>query len=154
MAMSTFTTFGVAFCLISHAAFADVKVCNEYRDPVWVAIGWIENHDTRTRGWYEVKTGACAVVDDRALQKPHYIYAETNWRDVSGGGRTMESWGGKGQLVVGAGDSFNYVHAQTVSRNDRTVGFKDLAATVDGTINHVVYRLHPDGINTTTEYKP
>ena len=123
---------GALLCVVLFgSAVAEVKVCNDYHETVWVAIGWVENHDTRTEGWWRVNTRSCVVVDDRPLQRPHYVYAETNWRDLPGGTRIRQFWGDKVQLVVGAEDSFKYQHAQTISLNDRTVLFKDLAAGVE-----------------------
>ena len=144
---------GVLLCTVaSEGAVAEVKVCNDYQHNVWVAVGWVENHDTRTKGWYQVNSGTCVVVDSRAMQRPYYIYAETNWRDSPSGTRIQNSWGGKVKLAVGRDDRFDYVRAQTISDNDRAVSFKDLAEGSSGTPDNVTYRLESDGVHTTTTY--
>ena len=136
----------------SAVAIAEVKVCNEFAQPVFVAIGWMENGDTQTQGWWQVNARQCVIVDKRTLQSPHYFHAETSWQSDGHGSKSQHTWGKGKTLAVGA-DNFKYVHAQNVEPNDNRAEFADLAANVTG-FKSVTYVIKADGIQVDKTYRP
>jgi hypothetical protein len=142
------TSMAVSVMLVCCAsAHAEVQVCNEYREPLFVAIGWIEKGDTRTKGWWRVDTGACVVVDNRPLQRPHYFHLETSWHPLPNGSRTQQEWGNSLKLAVGKiGETFDFVHSQTIAADDNTAMFGNLdESQIEGPIVHVTLTINADG---------
>lgn len=70
--------------ILSSAARADFRVCNQTENTVQVAIGYLSDNIWKTEGWWTLRTRRCATI----LQGPltarfYYFYAEDT---VTGGG--------------------------------------------------------------------
>ena len=86
--------------IASGAASAEVEVCNQFPQAVYVAVGYRDARDTVTSGWWQVGSGACKVVDGRRVVAPYYIHAHTAWLN-----NVRHSWG-KGKRLVVSSDAF------------------------------------------------
>jgi Protein of unknown function (DUF1036) len=142
---------GVAL-LASGVALAEIQVCNLYKEAVFVALGWVEDGDTQTQGWWQVDTGKCVIVDKRTLRTPHYFHAETSWRSDGAGHKLQQEWGSGKTLAVGA-DNFQFSHAQVVDAKDTRAEFMDLTANMNG-FKSLIYTILADGVDTLRSYRP
>ena len=142
----------------------DIKFCNNYSDPIYVAIaypqssgGWV------SRGWLEVPTGDCSFFDTALHLPMFYLRGQTEWYASGRRRRTREIWGGRGErsfaVVESSGGSFNYYTAEVHARgipNEPFLKFfgdgqlnldNDMRATVtfnaDGTVASNVAPLQP-----------
>ncbi len=81
------------FALIPEPAFADLKVCNQTKSLVNVAIGYKSSSDWTSEGWWRVKPGKCKKVLKGDLNgRFYYIHAI----DSDQGG----AWSGKAFLCT------------------------------------------------------
>jgi uncharacterized membrane protein len=98
------TLSGLAFVVVCFAAIpamAQLTVCNESPDMAYVAVGYWDNTQYVSEGWWTAEAGACVVPYDGALEyQYYYVYAETD-ADKSG---NIATWGGETMLCI---DQFN-----------------------------------------------
>ena len=81
----------------SVAAIAEVEICNQFPQAVYVAVGYRDSRDVVTSGWWQVGSGACKVVDSRRIVASYYIHAHTAWQNNQGN-RAM--WGVDNRLIA------------------------------------------------------
>ena len=61
--MKQIVALGAGLALVAPGvATAEIKVCNLYKEAVFVALGWVEGGDTQTQGWWQVDTGTMAWI--------------------------------------------------------------------------------------------
>ena len=58
-------------------AAAEVRICNRFSLPVYVAIGYATTSDVKTEGWRLIQPDSCGVVDRRPVDGPYYSHAHT-----------------------------------------------------------------------------
>ena len=144
---------GACLALIApDVATAEIKVCNLYKEAVFVALGWVEDGDMQTQGWWQVDTGTCVIVDKRTLRTPHYFHAETSWRSDGSGHKFQQEWGSGKTFAVGA-DNFQFSHAQVVDAKDTRAEFQDLTANMNG-FKSLTYTILSDGVDILKSYSP
>lgn len=72
---------------ISHNANADLKVCNDTENTSGVAVGYLENNQWISQGWWHIPAGECsAIVEGNLKHRYYYIFAEDE--------QTNEIWQG------------------------------------------------------------
>ena len=87
----------VLVCLAALPAMAQFTVCNESPKLAYVAMGYWDNTQYVTEGWWTIDPGQCVIPYDGVLQyQYYYIYGETE-PDKSG---SIEYWGGDVMLCV------------------------------------------------------
>lgn len=60
-------------------AKADFEICNKTKESVSVAVGYRENGDWISEGWWNIDTGDCAVVYNKKLSEVnYYLYGESD----------------------------------------------------------------------------
>lgn len=100
------TMFGLAcvvVCLAAKPALAQFTVCNESPDMAYVAMGYWDNTQYVSEGWWTVDPGSCVATTDGELQYQfYYVYAETE-PDKAG---NMVTWGGETMLCINPYNSF------------------------------------------------
>jgi len=111
--------------LTSISAIAEVEVCNQFPQTVYVAVGYQDYRNTVTSGWWKIRSGACKVVDDQPVTTPYYIHAHTAWRN-----NTRYSWG-KGKRLAVSSKAFTYRNATRIRKNNRWEEFTRLADKTD-----------------------
>jgi uncharacterized membrane protein len=137
--------------VVTTRCLAEVKVCNDYREVVYVALGWVDAGDTKTTGWWSVATGECKIVDDRPLRSPHYLHVQTaskKWVTIGRSGAAAPTGGVK--LAV-SDQQFDYAHSQTVATNDYWALFEDISKAA-GRNRSVAYRVLNDGTHAEATY--
>ena len=68
---------GIAFA--SAPAKADFEICNKTKESVSVAVGYRENGDWISEGWWNVEGGQCATVYAKKLSEvKYYVYGESD----------------------------------------------------------------------------
>lgn len=74
--------------LLALPARADLRVCNETRDQISIALGYRAERGWQSEGWWVAGPGNCAIVYQGDLaSRFYYVFAAD---DIGGG-----SWGGK-----------------------------------------------------------
>jgi uncharacterized membrane protein len=82
---------------------AQFTVCNENTKLAYVAMGYWDNLQYVSDGWWTVEPGKCAVTYDGALQYQfYYIYGETE-SDKAG---NVLTWGGDVMLCVNPANNY------------------------------------------------
>lgn len=116
------TTLGMAITSVS--AMAEVEVCNQFPQAVYVAVGYQDSRDTVTSGWWKVGSGACKVVVDHSVATPYYIHAHTAWKN-----NVRYSWG-KGKRLAVSSEAFSRPNAERTGTGDRS---EEFSKVMDGT---------------------
>ena len=142
--------------VLSGSALGAIKFCNNYAQPVFVAMAYKQNYSDSTssyisRGWLEVDNGKCGEFDT-GLHVPFFYYrGETNWYKVKGG-RKKNVWGDDANKFITTVASFNYWDADknTPISGTKTdfVGFVKSIESADGDISETV-TFEDDGIHDT-----
>ena len=76
----------LAFCplMLASPAHADIKVCNDTKNLVGVAIGYRDKGNWMMEGWWRIPANVCAsVVEGDLNSRYYYLYAE----DATSGGQ-------------------------------------------------------------------
>lgn len=111
--------------LISLSAIAEVKVCNQFSQTVYVAVGYHDSRQTVTSGWWKVRSGACRIVDDGPVTAPYFIHAHTAWKN-----QVRYSWG-KGKRLAVSSQAFTERNANHIRTGDRWEEFSRIADPTD-----------------------
>ena len=88
-------------------AAAEVRVCNRFSLPVYVAIGYATTSDVKTEGLWLIQPDSCGVVDGSPVDGPYYIHAHTQWIEDGDGPLTRYRWG-KGTMLAVDRRPFNF----------------------------------------------
>ncbi len=76
--------FAIVFAASSNPARADLRICNDTSSLVGVAIGYRNDGEWVSEGWFQVQGNSCnAVIEGTLNSRFYYIYAE----DSSQGGQ-------------------------------------------------------------------
>lgn len=87
------------------AAHAEFSICNQTLDVINVAIGYEENDDFQTEGWWTVGANRCADVIRKPLVSRYvYVYAEDVFGQAVVAGAVQGCVGGKRFLIRGTKD--------------------------------------------------
>lgn len=69
-------------------ALADLKVCNDTDNTSGVAVGFIDNNEWVSEGWWHISPSDCSTVIEGDVQhKDYYLFAEDQ--------ETREIWAGE-----------------------------------------------------------
>jgi uncharacterized membrane protein len=99
-----FVCVGATFAALP--AEAQFTVCNQSPKAARVALGYWDNVDYVTEGWWTVLPGGCTVTHpERLIRQWYYIYGETD-ADSSG---SYDVWSGATPLCVSRPESFKIV---------------------------------------------
>jgi uncharacterized membrane protein len=104
--------------LICHlTSYADLKVVNNTGETVIFAIGYIENGQRISIGWFTLKQGDIkTVLTTKSLNRVYYYYAVGSGKDV---------WSGNDNFYVGQNSTFIIHENDVSSKKDAVVkGFK------------------------------
>ncbi len=147
-----------ALMLVATAhAHAAIKFCNNYKEPVYVAIAYPQNYSDGStgyisRGWLEVTSGNCQEFDTN-IHVPFFFYrGETNWFKVKGG-QQRNVWENDDNKFLTTVASFNYWDAdkkENSNSNNQLVGFiKSLEASTGDISETVIFEA--DGMHDTQQ---
>ncbi|WP_162305933.1 DUF1036 domain-containing protein [Oleisolibacter albus] len=105
-------------------AEARLTVCNKSSDTVRVAVGAEEAEGWLSRGWWQIKPGACATVIETDLtQADYYLYARPLTPGAAG-------WAGEYPFCIDAKDFRIRGDAACEARGHVTAGY--FVVTTDG----------------------
>ncbi len=150
-----FVALGTLLNATAGARAADITVCNEFRHPVFFAFAWEEGGEWVSRGWSEVKTGACnrnPLQLDKVDVPGFYYHAETNWVPTGGGNKTMYTWGKGGEFAV-HDKPFHFRDADKKRRGTRHAAFTQTLKRSGGTLILTI-TVQNDGKNVSQTVKP
>ncbi len=89
----TAVLFGALCMLSASPALADLRLCNKTDDTVSIAIGYRDNADWVTEGWWNLSKNSCETLIPGDLQsRYYYIYAAENDK--------IGEWGGQAFMCV------------------------------------------------------
>ncbi len=87
----------LAWALAPVPAVADFQVCNDSLKDAHVAVGYYDNENYLTRGWWEVPSSGCLVIYPGPLKWPvYYVYAVST-EDEFG---NFEVWSGDFPMCI------------------------------------------------------
>lgn len=70
-------SFFIALTHLPNTAHADFRVCNDTKSLIGVSLGYNNNGDWTTEGWWQIPGETCASLLDGDLNSQfYYIYAE------------------------------------------------------------------------------
>lgn len=94
---SIFAWIIVIWAVAPDFARADFQVCNDSHEDAYVAVGYFNNEDYLTRGWWQVPANGCLVIYPGPLKWPsYYVYAETATDEYG----NYDVWSGNVPLCV------------------------------------------------------
>ncbi|MBY3347998.1 DUF1036 domain-containing protein [Rhizobium laguerreae] len=94
-----------AALLFGSPALAELSICNQTLDVVNVAIGYEEDGEFQTEGWWTVGVHRCADVIRKPLTSRYvYVYAEDVFAQAVVAGAVQGCVGGKRFLIRGVKD--------------------------------------------------
>ncbi|GGY46867.1 DUF1036 domain-containing protein [Parvularcula lutaonensis] len=120
------------------AAKADYKLCNKTSYALSASLGFVEEENLLTRGWWRLRPGECKTVISADVQPGrYYVYAEA----IPGHRGDLKTWSGETPLCV-QNDSLFTLRDQSVCKEDpqRTRDFNAVDVTGE------------DGGNYTTDF--
>jgi hypothetical protein len=151
--MRTFATILVLLgAFLSAPARADLTICNEFDETVFVAAGSQRNNVVWTMGWWEVAPGQCHTINSGHVISPTYVHVETESKDLPGDRSFSVTWGTGRKLVVGT-TKFERQNADQPLPGDRIAEFTDVTERLIGSFAgftyyvrkqpSIQYRCHP-----------
>jgi len=139
-------------CLFPISAVrADIVFCNQFPHMVYVAMAYPQNGGTWvSRGWLNLKTGACSLFDPALRVKTFYYRGESeNYRQA--GKNVKMNWGNKKQFAIWENYNFNYWGAEEKVLNSSVADFSQgPEADGDAISGTVTVTFTVDGTTTTT----
>jgi uncharacterized membrane protein len=133
-----------ALCGPAHAAF---NICNQYRQPIFVALAVYGNDGWADAGWQEIASGSCVDGLGTVVSTQYYIRAETNWFSVGGKKRQKVEWGNDGakKFYVTA-KSFAFSNADRSRKGAQLAGFFESASSSMQQQPRGTITFMPDGV--------
>lgn len=108
-----------ALLLANHGAQADFTLCNPTSHRIAAAIGYHDEHDWVSEGWWNIEGKACeTLLSGNLTGRFYYIYA----LDYDGGG----SWGGSAFMCTGVRKFTIRGRANCETRDYRRTGFYEV----------------------------
>ena len=104
-------------------ARADIKVCNNFRAPISLAIAYEDNGSATSEGWWKVQPGVCSDIKFSGLDF-YYTAESDSYRQGNATGR--DNWG-KGQQFYVGGGKFKFDNALRARRGARLFSFGKVA---------------------------
>lgn len=147
--------FLASFALLPGLATAEVKVCNQYPETVYAAVGYQTATGVTTEGWWKIASGKCTLVYDKPVSDPFYIHSHTAWWMGEKRIRTRRQWGGDERLAVNR-LGFHRDQANVVETGDahEELKFMNKDELGNGRTYDIEYTIESDGTYTTTRLRP
>lgn len=114
-------------------AHAQYSFCNKTSYALSAAVGYVDNENLVTRGWWRLRSGECKrVLSERVEPGRYFVYAEA----IPGHAGSLRTWSGRTPLCV-QNDSLFTLRDQDVCADDprrqREFSAIDVTETTDGT---------------------
>lgn len=107
---------------VAHPAKADLRLCNDTKSLVGVALGYWAKGDWVTEGWWQIRGEACAsLIEGDLNSRFYYIYAEDADRGGQWRGEVFMCTANKEFRIEGVKECF--------SRGYRKTGFFEVDTT-------------------------
>ena len=143
--MRRFATILVILVAFSSAlAWADLTICNEFDQTLFVAAGSQRNNVVWTMGWWEVAPGQCHTINSGSVISPTYVHAETQGKELPGDKSISVTWGTGRKLVVGT-TKFERQNADQPLPGDRIEEFSDVTKDLFGRFAEITYYFRDRG---------
>jgi uncharacterized membrane protein len=130
--------------LPSVTARAELTICNEYDQKVFVAAGSQQSNTVRTMGWWEVAPGQCRIINAGKVMIPTYVHVETEKMPARAGSFMQYMWGEGRKLVVGT-TKFQRENAHQPQPGDLLAEFADVTKGLVGNFAGVTYYVRDSG---------
>jgi len=140
----------VIAALVSAPAHAEVAFCNNFPQPVFIAIAYQQPDGSWTsQGWLRVNVGTCRSFDSARHLSSFYWRAETDWYRDTSGKQVWSAWGEDRNFAVGdyPFGTFTFAHADQSTNTGRVEAFRRFSGPATATLT-----FHANGgVMTTTQ---